>query len=359
MNGWVRTHRTPGHDIAAWSDPDPAIPPDHSLSPRTEVALLNETTGWAWVALADGTDWWVDASLLESDPALTAPPAQTDTSPPAPEEATPASGVAGFLEGLEKPGSGAMLAVAAIVATTVTSVVLWPVLRLPGDLINNALPEGNCVGETPQTWGMYLCSARVGLMRILGGVIALAVVLAFRRPLQAQLRRVLPAGGSSLVGPVIGTALFSLVHAATHADTGDQSGFLPQRYFPAVVGLLLFAATRLGPRLANRFGNALTTRDRLPAAIRAAFAIGVPMVLAYVTMNEERVTDTARKEQLVVIATMFCGYLAFIPRDGYVAGAAARLFGGLGRMTARLRRLLSRRRTQPPSSFAGDREAEQ
>jgi hypothetical protein len=78
-----------------------------------------------------------------------------------------------------------------------------------------------------------------------------------------------------LVVPAVATGLFTLVHASVHANTADQSGILPQRMFPAVIGVATLAASRLGPAVARRFGSAIQSRDRIPMPVRAAVALAL------------------------------------------------------------------------------------
>jgi hypothetical protein len=56
-------------------------------------------------------------------------------------------------------------------------------------------------------------------------------------------------------------------------------------------------------------------------------------------MNEDRVTETARKEQLVILVSMVCGYAALVPTDGNLGAAVTRLLHrGVGAVLRRGRR---------------------
>ncbi|MCP4961064.1 MAG: SH3 domain-containing protein [Actinomycetia bacterium] len=342
--GWQPTHMAPAGGLAAWPYPDPAVPPTLTLPGGTQLRVLAETTGWANVVARDGWEGWVDASLL-IEPEHSAASSSDAVGAPVGADVPVTDKVAGFLGGLEKPGMGALLGLLAVVSTILMSVVLWPVLKLPGDLISGVLPEGDCTRETPKTWGMYVCSAKIGFLQALGGIISLVVVIALRRPIQSQLRKILPKGGSSLAIPLLTTVLFGVFYASTHADTSSESGLVSQRMFPAVIGLLTFAGMRFGPALARRFGGAIGKRNRIPGVFRGLLAVGLPMILAYVSMNQERVSDTARKEQLVVLATMLFGYVAFLPMNGDITSVTNRLFSALRRWISRLRR---ERSSEPP-----------
>jgi hypothetical protein len=68
-------------------------------------------------------------------------------------------------------------------------------------------------------------------------------------------------------------------------------------------------------------------RDSIPAAFRILVAFGVPLVFAYVTNNQSPVTNTARKEQTVVLLTMVTTFLMVLPRSGDLAGKAQSFMG--------------------------------
>jgi hypothetical protein len=290
---------------------------------------------------------WVDHSRLvqlEQPIRHEKPPSAPPPGPnPEPQPTDGTSQLTDALRNLEQPGKGPLLALVGVAVTVLTSLILWPVLQIPGDLLNALVPSGDCVGQTPGTFGMYACSAGIGLLQLLGGIAALILVIAFRSPLQAQMKRVLPSGSSSLVTPVLTTALFGLFYAPTHADTASQTGIVSQRLFPAAVGLLAFGGVRFAGPLASRFSGAISVRDRFPWGVRLAVAIGIPIVLAYTTMNQDRVTGTAMKEQVVILSTMLFGYGAFLPVNGDISSVLNRLMGGTDRWLGRL----FRRKQQP------------
>jgi hypothetical protein len=70
------------------------------------------------------------------------------------------------------------------------------------------------------------------------------------------------------------------------------------------------------------------------------------MVVAYVIMRQDRVTETAAKEQIVALLTVFLSYSALVPRDGDFLGAAERLLMGKG--MSRLRRSVPGSQYVPP-----------
>jgi hypothetical protein len=281
------------------------------------VQLEAERDGWASVRCSNGWSGWVDGRRLEP-------------------HAAPTSGsAAGFLDRLQQPGSTWLALASAGGVGVLTSLLLWPLLAIPGNILKDAIPRGDCIGRTPGTSSMYFCSAKVGFLTALGPLLALVGAVVFRRPLGDGLARLtssLPSGSSTLVVPAVATGLFTLVHASVHANTADQSGIVPQRMFPAVIGVATLAAGRLGPAVARRFGPAIRSRDRIPVPLRALVALAIPIAFAYVTMNQDRVSETATKEQLVALLTLGTSYAALVPADGDLMGAATRL---LARRAAR------------------------
>lgn len=224
--------------------------------------------------------------------------------------------------------SGLLSGVTVFVVGAVGSYALWDLLAVPGSLLKGAIPRGGCTAEVPGTTAMYFCSVKAGFLTALGPLLTLIAALVFRRPLATQLQKLtkrLPAASTPLIAPLLSTLLFSLVHASVHENTDNQTGIVPQRMFPALVGLFTFGATRLGPTIAKRFASNIEARNKVPPAARMALSLGVPLVLSYLLTNQERVTNTAQKEQVIALLTLTTTYAAFIPRDGDFLGAGTRL----------------------------------
>ncbi len=65
---YTPTHRVPAAGIAAWTRPDGALPPEHSLAGGLDVMLIEERPdGWAHVAFSNDWEAWVDGRLLVPD----------------------------------------------------------------------------------------------------------------------------------------------------------------------------------------------------------------------------------------------------------------------------------------------------
>jgi hypothetical protein len=311
---WHPTHVVPGGGLPTWSEPDGSRPSDNELAPGLEVQVLERQGEWAHVLCSNGWSTWVDGSALV-------------------EQRAPGGGA--FFDQLAKPGNGLLAGAVALVAGAAVSYVLWPVLAVPGNILKDVIPRGDCTNEVPGSSGMYTCSVKAGALTALGPFLTVVAALVFRQPIAAGLKKItrgLPAGAGVLTTPLVATAMFTMVHASVHDKTADQTGIVPQRMFPALVGLFTFAATRLGPAVARRYGAAIDRRNRVPVALRVALALAVPLVSSYLLTNQERVSDTALKEQVVALLTLGTSYVALVPRDGDFLGAGQRL------VTARLSR---------------------
>jgi hypothetical protein len=260
------------------------------------------------------------ASLLtvETPPAM--PPA------PAGEQKT----MGEFLASIGQERSGLLAAAVVFIVCAVLSVAGWYPFSLPSRLVAEALPDADCTSETPGSTGMYLCSLKVGALQAVTPVAMLVLVFVFRSQIKAWLDRFspsLPQEGRFLFAPVLATLAFLLSWAGLHFDTGEANGILPQRIFPAVIGLFTYSVARWGPDLQRSFDGFLEGRDRFPKLLRIAAVIVIPLVLSYVITNQDRVSQTALKEQVVVLVALATGFLMLAPRTGDVLAGMGRAIG--------------------------------
>jgi hypothetical protein len=230
--------------------------------------------------------------------------------------------------------NGLLAAGFVIIVCVVLAVVTWYPLSLPSRVIrDDILPDWTCTSETPQTTGMYICSAKVGMLQVAGPLLMMGLIFVFRNQLKARLDKLapsLPPEGRFLFAPVIATLVFTLSWAGFHFDTADQTGILPQRVFPALVGFTTFGFARWGPDLQRALRGFFDFRDTLPMALRLAVLIGIPLLFSYLLTNQERVSQTATKEQVVVILALALGFLMLAPRTGDA-------LAGMGQVLARTR----------------------
>lgn len=317
------THTIPLGGLPTWPAPDPSASAATTLAAGLEVALRERRGDWASVRAADGRGGWVDGRLLLP---ISPPPAG-------------ASGATDLDSLLEQVSRNDLLAgVVAVAVSAIAGAVLWPLLGLPARLIGALVPAGDCTSRQPGSTAMWICSAGVGLLQLAAPIVLIAIGVVFRRPLiarLAQLARRVPANGRFLAAPVLSTGLFTMVYADIHRDTAGDSGLVPQRVFPAVIGLVVFALGRWGPSLAARGRRLLERRDSLPGWTRLLLALGVPIVAAFLLNNQERVYMSARNEQLVILLTVATSALALFPRSGDLGDVRWNLGGGWARALMR------------------------
>ncbi len=222
---------------------------------------------------------------------------------------------------------GAQVGIALFVSL-VLSRVGWSLLGLPAHIIDVVIPDANCASLTPGTPPMYACSAAVGLVTVLGPLIVVAIAFALRKQIGQGMRATsggLPSRFRFLVAPTVATGIFTMAYAEIHWNTATETGFVPQRYFPAVAGLFLLVATELGPQLTRRLSSVFDIRDQIPTALRLPVALLIPLLFSLVITYQDRVTQTALKEQLVILISLASTYLAFVPRNGNVGDVLKRI----------------------------------
>jgi Double zinc ribbon len=230
--------------------------------------------------------------------------------------AAPASGAAAIGPPSREPNA---LVAAAITfgACAVVSALGWRLLTVPSSLIQITPTYCNSKNLTPGTAEMYRCSMGVAFQTMIGPLVAAGValfgVLAMRVPIGQYILRLRPEL-RFLVTPLLTTGVFGLLWSGMHSVTAGQSGLLPQTIFPAIVGVFAFAAARFGPEVQKIASGFFAARDQFPAPLRAIVALAIPFLLSLVITNQERVTDTARKEQVVVLVTLVTSYFALAPR---------------------------------------------
>jgi hypothetical protein len=225
--------------------------------------------------------------------------------------------------------AGVVAAVCAVV-----SLVGWLPLSIPARALGAVVPGGSCTGQTPGTPFMYVCSAWVGFLTVLVPLAIIALVVVARVPIArglAALLARLPEEARFLAAPVVATVLFELAWAGVHYETSGQTGLLPQVLFPAVIGLFTFVLMRWNTQLQRALSRILALRDRYPMRLRVGAAVAIPLVVSLLITLEPRVTQTALKEQIVVLVALACGYIAFVPRGGDLAA-------GVGTIVSELRR---------------------
>jgi hypothetical protein len=257
----------------------------------------------------------------------TPPPSGGPGLPPPAQPATPSPSLNTVFAKLHADESGFLSLLVVLVVGVVLAYVLWVPFAQPAKLINDALGEKNCASKLPGTSEMRSCAAKVAVWKMIGPLAIGVLVFLLRKRLAtlvATLSTKLHPGARPLIAPLLATLLFLLVWAGAHAKTGGQTGILPQKAFPAVVGLYTYVVMRYGPALQRTLSNFFTRRDRIPTVVRVIITVAVPTAVSLLITNQERVSKTAQKEQFVVLIGLALAYLMLSPRGGGL-GAAERL----------------------------------
>lgn len=258
------------------------------------------------------------------------PPPHPTSPLPSPSPAkTPKSSLNDFFAKLQADTSGFWSLVVVLGAGIILSYILWEPFAQPAKLINDALPDKNCVNELPGTSGMRSCAAGVAAFKMIGPICVGVIVFLLRGRLAKLVSRVsknLHPGARPLIAPTLATLLFLLVWAGSHSRTGGQTGIVPQKAFPAIVGVYTFMIVRYSPALQRKMVRFFTRRDRVPMAIRVIVTIAVPTAVSLLITNQDRVSNTAQKEQFVLLIGLVLAYLMMSPTSGDVAAAAPRAF---------------------------------
>jgi hypothetical protein len=239
--------------------------------------------------------------------------------------------VAGLLRSIHNERTGAAAAAVVFVVAAIVSAVGWVPLSLIPRLISSLVSPGTCTSLVPGSTAMYFCSAKVALLTLAGPIIVMAVILLLGKQLTAWLKQLtpkLPPETHFLIAPVLATVLFTIPWAGVHYATSFQTGILPQTIFPAVIGLFTYAVGRFGPSLQGALSGFFDFRDQFPMAARIAVAVLVPLVISFLITYQERVSDTALKEQFVVLISLATGYLALAPRSGDFASSVGNMLPG-------------------------------
>ena len=224
----------------------------------------------------------------------------------------------------------------ALGACALVSLVGWEPLSGPSRALNALVPSANCANVPLQSPEMYACSIGVAALALAGPVALMVLLFFFRASLARAIRFAIPRIPQRLrflVAPLVATLVFTIVWAGVHYDTAGRIGLVPQRLFPAFVGLFTWATVSHGPRLQRRLRLIFRVRDVFPRWLRLVVVMLVPMALAYYLTNQERVTQPALKEQVVALVSMGAGWLAMVPRGGDVLAGVRRFVEREGRQT--------------------------
>jgi len=209
-------------------------------------------------------------------------------------------------------------------ASLVISWLGWNLLMALPMAINALIPTGSCSNYVPKTFGMYVCSAFVGLSVVFGSLVLAVAMILLRKPITAAINKLnasVPDQYRSVMPAIAAAVFFAVVWSGSHYATGHSVGIVSHRAFPALVGVLVHLTIYYGPSFMARFPGLFDTRDRLPKFTRWMVMLLVPTGLSLLLTFQERVTNEAFKQQFVVIVGMLVAYVILTPRPG--AGVAA------------------------------------
>lgn len=271
---------------------------------------------------------------------LAAAPAAAPNYVPAARAVGPASkqgigaSIAGFIHVVNRDPTGALPMAVIFVLGAVISFLGWGPLSIPARLINGFVPQGNCISVRPGSIEMYFCSAKVAALTVVGPILLMVLLFLARNLIAGGLRSLmprLPRDSHFLLGPLVATILFTMVWGAMHDTSYGATGIVPQKVFPALIGVFTYGTAKYGPLLQRLLGPLFDLRDRFPKWIRFLGALAAPLVLALILTAQERVSQEAMKEQVVVLVSLATTYLVLAPRSGTLMDGARQAFARRGR----------------------------
>jgi hypothetical protein len=216
----------------------------------------------------------------------------------------------------DRTGRRALLDV--VVACVVIAILGWFPLGVLPNTVTELFGRPTCI-EQAGSIVLYLCSAKVGLVALVGPLAILLVATLYREHLARAIRRGVsraPAESRFLIAPMVATALFTASWAGAHWDSPFVFGLVPEVLFPAAAGLFAYLVGRYDANIQRRLATLLEWRDRYPRRVRFIGALVIPLVVSLLLTLGEPVVLAPIKEQLVVALGLGCGYLALVPRHG-------------------------------------------
>lgn len=253
----------------------------------------------------------------------------------APAEASDRGARLGDWAGRVRGGSWLGFGLAAALVL-VLNLLVWPPLSWVWGIINGFLGSflpTTCIQYQVNTVEMDVCSAWIGLLTILAPLAFIVVLFIYRRKLvrfvKAQASKA-PEEMRFLVAPLVATLLFAVAWAGIHHSIGGRVGLVAHRYFPTLVGLFAYATTAFGGWMHGGMGGFLDVRDRVNAKVRLLLALAVPLIISILITRQTRVTQSALKEQFVVLIALVLGWILLAPRKDKTGkpSAAAPAAGG-------------------------------
>lgn len=206
------------------------------------------------------------------------------------------------------------------VAGALVSRIFWFLGFIP-NLFRNIVNPGNCSGHEVKTLGMYICSAFVAFKTLLGPLLVMAVIIIFRKSIIKLIHKLQPKVPHTyrfLLAPLVSTLIFTIIWSGSHPNIYDTNGIINQRFFPAIVGLFTFITANYQNQIQEKLKGFFIKRDTFSKPLRYLIAFAIPFILSMIITFEDRVSNVAFKEQLIVIISLISGYLVLLPRKGSI-----------------------------------------
>lgn len=205
-------------------------------------------------------------------------------------------------------------ALVTVLACALVAILGWAPFGLFGSKIRSLLSPGTCVAFQTGTPAMYLCSAKIAGLTLLGPISLsafwIAVFLALRKLIAEWIKK-MPSAVRYVAAPVVATLFFTITWAGVHYGMAFRVGIVPQILFPVIIGLFSWVVARYDLLLHRRILSRplFDFRDKLPRAMRIVIVILTPVALSFATGLQKHVGAPALKEQLVVVVTLAAAYL--------------------------------------------------
>ena len=198
--------------------------------------------------------------------------------------------------------------------------IFWFLGFIP-NLFRNIIDPGNCSGHQVKTIGMYICSAFVAFKMLIGPLLIMALIYIFRKSIINFIQKnkhQIPADYQFMLAPLVSTLIFTILWSGSHPSITDVDGLMNQRYFPAIVGVFTFVTTEFHTQIQQSLTGFFEKRDRIAKPIRFLIAFAIPFLLSIIITFEDRVSNVAVKEQIIVLISLVSGYLVLLPAKGKI-----------------------------------------
>lgn len=205
------------------------------------------------------------------------------------------------------------------VAAWLTVAALWDMLATPPRLIN-----GLVATVTPRTCAPFgrgglsdtACGLVLGLLTVVGALVAMALGVLVRVPLRGILATVfgwLPREAGFLGSPLLATALFTMGWAGVQFHARERPGLVSDGTFPAVFGVATYALARTWPALSGRAGSLLALRAAFAPRLKWILVAGAPIAISIVGTY---LWNPPVRDQIVALVGLVVGFVLLTPAPG-------------------------------------------